>query len=99
MTLEELIEDIELSKKEAAKLSKQTNDYWVTRFFDGKNTAFRICLAKLREYQENPEPNKQSLTLCKYCKHKDNEVCGLDGEPIARINSQECYAFEEKEST
>ena len=95
MTLEELIKDIERSQEEL----DQTNDYSVAAYFDGKNTAFQICLAKLKEYRENPEPKKQSLTLCEYCKHKTNEVCGLDGEPIDGINSQECYAFEEKEST
>lgn len=99
MTLEELIEDIERSQEEADKLSDQANDYGAAAFFDGKNTAFQICLSKLREYRKNPNPKKQSLTLCEYCKHKTNEVCGLDGEPIARIYSQECYAFEDKEST
>ena len=99
MTLEELIEDIERSQEEAEKLSMQTNDYDTTAYFEGKNTAFQICLAKLREHRENPKPKKQYLTLCKYCKHNHNEVCGLDGEPIDGINSQECYAFEEKEST
>lgn len=99
MTLEELIEDIERSQEEADKLSDQANDYGAAAFFDGKNTAFQICLAKLRKYRESQEPNNRSLTLCEYCKHKTNEVCGLDGEAIAGINSQECYAFEEKEST
>lgn len=99
MTLEELIEDIERSQEEADELSDQANDYGAAAFFDGKNTAFQICLAKLREYRENPKPKKKYLTLCKYCKHKHNEVCGLDGEPIDGIDSQECYAFEEKKST
>lgn len=54
MTLDELIEDIERS--EEGSLQAKTNaiksgQFDTATYHDGKTTAFRICLEKLRKYR------------------------------------------------
>lgn len=54
MTFEELIEEIERSQEEAErnlKCMKEGRKYDLCGYFEGKNTAYKVCLEYLNKYR------------------------------------------------